>query len=378
MSWLAGLSSGAGVVRGVRKAVLWGLGPLLVLFGAEVVLRLSGVGYVSYYAPDAECGVVLRPGAAGWFTQEGHAYLKISSQGLRDREYTVAKLPDTVRIAVLGDSYTMAPHVAVADTFVSVTQRHLQACSVLDARQVEVMNFGVGSYGTAQELQLFRTQVAAFNPDIVVLAFVTGDDVRNNSKALSDDPLVPYFVQSLVDDQLELDMSFRQEGAYQKRQNFVWRTLAASNYSNLLQVANAALNRARRPQPNMRQSTPLRGRMAPGKDISAINDLGADNQVYRVPETDEWRTAWEVTEGILRLFAKEVDAHGAEFRLITLSNAAQVWPELDKRADLAKGLGVEDLRYPDRRIRAFAQKERIPVLTLVDYLAEWAEKIISA
>src|SRR2546426_8189504 len=42
----------------------------------------------------------------GWYRKEGVSYVRINSDGLRDREHSKSKPADTVRVAVLGDSYS--------------------------------------------------------------------------------------------------------------------------------------------------------------------------------------------------------------------------------------------------------------------------------
>src|SRR5260370_14672541 len=56
------------------------------------------------------------------------------------------------------------------------------------------MNFGVDSYGTAQELLTLRYLADKFSPDAVVLAVFTGNDIRNNSSVLEGDKCRPFFV----------------------------------------------------------------------------------------------------------------------------------------------------------------------------------------
>ncbi len=57
----------------------------------------------------------------------------------------------------------------------------------------EIINFGVSGYGTAQELQILRHRVWDYSPDMIILAFLTGNDVRNNSRALQRDDRMPYY-----------------------------------------------------------------------------------------------------------------------------------------------------------------------------------------
>ena len=52
-------------------------------------------------------------------------------------------------------------------------QQKSSAVQRFPGKQVEVINFGVSGYGTAQELLTLRQKVWDFSPDIVVLAFTT-------------------------------------------------------------------------------------------------------------------------------------------------------------------------------------------------------------
>jgi hypothetical protein len=61
-------------------------------------------------------------------------------------------------------------------------------------REVEAVNFGVSGYGTAQELITLRDKVFDYEPDIVLLAFTTNNDVTDNSRALKRTDEIPYFL----------------------------------------------------------------------------------------------------------------------------------------------------------------------------------------
>src|ERR1700704_4481560 len=132
---------------------------LLVLFGflvggliAEIALRVAGYSYPEFYALDQSRGYALRPRAEGWYRKEGEAYVRINSDGLRDQEHSLTKPPGTIRIAVLGDSYPEALSVGMDEAFWWVMGRKLQECNAFPGKKIEVLNFGVSGYGTAQEL----------------------------------------------------------------------------------------------------------------------------------------------------------------------------------------------------------------------------------
>ncbi|MBV8202830.1 MAG: SGNH/GDSL hydrolase family protein, partial [Acidobacteria bacterium] len=176
------------------KLALAAAATALALLVGEAALRLAGISYPNFYRPDPERGWSLRPGAEGWWRKEGLAYVRISSAGLRDVEHVAAKPAGRLRIAVLGDSCAEALQVPAAQTFWKLLERQLAGCTAGEGRTVEALDFGVAGYGTAQELLTLRRQVWRFQPDVVLLAFYPGNDVRNNARPLEMDPLRPYFV----------------------------------------------------------------------------------------------------------------------------------------------------------------------------------------
>src|SRR5882724_4056131 len=202
--------------KGLRKKLLLVLfGLLMGLFMSEVFLRVIGYSFPIFYTTDYFRGFSLRPGLAGHYQREGESDVRINSDGLRDREHTKAKPADTVRIAVLGDSFAEAMHVPMEQTFWSQLERKLSGCNAFPGKRVEVINFGVSGYGTAQELMTLRQKVWDYAPDIVMLAFTTFNDVYDNSRALSKTEEVPYFVYR--NGELVYDASFRVSPTYRQR-----------------------------------------------------------------------------------------------------------------------------------------------------------------
>src|SRR5215218_7606776 len=188
----------------------------------EVLLRVVGYTYPVFYQPDEVRGYSLWPGAEGRYRREGAAHVTINSDGLRDREHTKSKPANTLRIAVVGDSYAEAFQVEREQAFWSVLERKLRECPALAGREVEVINFGVSGYGTAQELLTLREKVWSYAPDVVLLAVTTNNDVLDNSRALKLTDEIPYF--TLRDGQLVLDDSFRDVRSFRLRDSALNRT----------------------------------------------------------------------------------------------------------------------------------------------------------
>ena len=81
------------------------LAVVFTLLFCEGLLRLASLKYeASFFTAEAERGYALRPNAEGWQTEEGENYVHINSAGLYNREHTLARPADTIRIAVLGSS----------------------------------------------------------------------------------------------------------------------------------------------------------------------------------------------------------------------------------------------------------------------------------
>lgn len=330
---------------------------------AEVGLRITGIAPVEFYRIDPQLGGSLVPGAEGWWTREGHALVRINADGMRDRAHSLAKPPDALRIAVLGDSYAEAFQVPAEEAFWSVLERELGSCPALAGRAVEVLNFGVAGYGTAQELLMLRERAWRYQPDVVVLAFVTGNDVRNNSRELQGSSGRPYFV--IGSDGLVLDDRFARKWEMRWRSHAMGRALdEVLLRSKLFALAGAA-------RVALRQRAEARSQAASA--ILATNELGLDAEIYRPPQQPAWQEAWRVTEALLRGVRDEVLARGARFQLVVLSNAIQVHPDASERERFAGALGVDELFYPDTRLAAFAAEAGISSLLLAPELRRVAE-----
>jgi len=349
----------------------------------EVALRLAGISYGSFYTRDRQTGAALRPGARGRWPVEGNQFVRISGKGLRDREHATAKPPGTLRIAVLGDSYVEALQVPPEENFHTVMEREIAACLAPAGMKAEAINFGVSGYGTAQELLMLRHRVWDYAPDVVVLAITTANDIRNNSRVLENNPDMPYFVFRGND--LVLDNGFlasREYGPVCRAVDHAAHWLV--DRSRILQVANQAKNvylsrrAVARQQAAAKPAAPAPGDLprkgeAVRPDSVPPPELGLDDLVYREPSDPRWVEAWRVTEKLIEVMDDEVRGRVASFLVVTLSNGIQVHPDPALRRAYAKRIGVPDLFYPERRIRALCDRKGIPVLTLAPPFQEHAE-----
>ncbi|MEJ7616719.1 MAG: SGNH/GDSL hydrolase family protein [Pyrinomonadaceae bacterium] len=370
------------------------------LFVAEVGLRIVGYTYPLFYTTDPDRGYALRPNVEGWYRKEGEAYVRINSRGLRDREHSKEKPPDTLRIAVIGDSYVEAMQVPAEDAFWGVMERRLQDCEMSRGKKIEVISFGVSGYGTAQELITLRRDVWDYSPDIVLLAFTTNNDVADNSRLLDKTDEIPYFVHR--DGQLVLDDSFKSSIAFRMRSSLLnrtgrwmrdnsrviqalhqshavlkacvtrWRASkrkeeAAPNVVNAVDAVQAQRREAQLPQPP-------RPAISPHQVAANVEDIGIDNLIYQEPHDAVWEEAWRATEGLLALMHREVESRGAQLVVTTLSNAIQVHPNPESRQSFMRRVGATDMLYPDRRIKRLGEREGFTVINLALALQAYAER----
>jgi hypothetical protein len=367
---------------------------LLVVIGfaiggviAELALRVSGYSYPEFYQRDAVRGISLLPGAEGWYRKEGEAYIRINSDGLRDREHAVAKPQGTFRIAIVGDSYCEALSVSLEEAFWSVMGRDLEECNAFSGRKIEVINFGVSGYGTAQELLTLREKVWKYSPDLVLLAVTTNNDITDNSRVLKQTDDVPYFVYQGA--QLTLDDSFRNSrgfllgnssagrfGAWLNAHSRLIQAIAQGQRGLKIRLASWRAKQSNDAQPAAAPvvKSPETAKTPEKSDLFARSaELGADNLVYLEPNNAVWNDAWRVTEGLLVEMRDEVARGGANFVIVTLSNGPQVLPDPKSREAFRRRLGIADLFYPDNRIKSLGALEGIPVITLAPELQEFAE-----
>lgn len=149
---------------------------------AETVLRyifpLDVQTVFDHRIPHPDFGWVLEPGAS--FLNkiaEDTVRVTYNSEGWRDAEHSVDIDRKAFRVLVLGDSFMEGYSVELEDSF----HRQLERLGRKDGIDMEVINFGVGGYGTLQEYLVFEEVGKRYNPDLVLLGFFVENDVRNNS-----------------------------------------------------------------------------------------------------------------------------------------------------------------------------------------------------
>ena len=187
------------------NALIVGVTVLLTLAALEAVVRLGGEtdadgqfsfmghalhpyalpvnqlrGKIEAYLENQDEATLIYDEWLGWTyrpnsTRQSGTFT-INSAGLRSRrEYSQRPPPDTVRIALFGDSFTAGNAVSDDETWGHQLEMRLNQAGI----RTEVLNFGVGGYGMDQAFLRWQKMGRDYAPDMVIFGFMPGDLDRN-------------------------------------------------------------------------------------------------------------------------------------------------------------------------------------------------------
>jgi hypothetical protein len=236
----------------------------------------------------------------------------------------------------------------------------------LASRGVEVLNLGIGGYGTAQQLLALEEEGLRYRPGLVVLAFYLGNDVSNNSFALEaavvgEDAQTtfsrPYARASSLDAELEWTPPDRTRMApyverwhRRKRSSLdaLRRALQPAMVANLFEQAAGRILRSvtsgDRYDPDLLLGWPF------------LREV-ADPDAARL-----WEDAWLVTRRLLLEMDRVSRRAGARFAMLLVPADFQVDARARAALEAAYPERALDLLRINREIAAFAAQAGIPLL----------------
>src|SRR2546430_14004654 len=168
---------------------------------------------------------------------------------------------------------------------------------------------------------LFRSlheRVWQYAPDMVLLAFFPGNDVRNNSRALEGEKGRAYF--SLKDGRLFLDTAFRDDPEFVEKQHIAAHRalLQESRLYQLMRRVRAG---------NIAQhfhNAPVAAALAAGEKLS---EPGLDEQVFKEPKDAKWREAGGITDRPAAAADDETKGDRGPLRLASPSPPGTLHPQ---------------------------------------------------
>jgi lysophospholipase L1-like esterase len=185
--------------------VLLALGIVFLLL--ELGVRLAGIRVAARgpnnglpltgQLPGGErMGDVLLAGQSGSVLYPGYANVpdrtveyRISSQAMRDREFSLEKSPGSVRIVCLGDSVTYGTGVDHEDTLPKQLEALLRAGH--PGVPIEVLNAGIYATNTTQQVAWYRFGIQRFKPDLVLVITTLPDASGRNIQSRPANQEVP-------------------------------------------------------------------------------------------------------------------------------------------------------------------------------------------
>ncbi len=137
-------------------------------------------GQVEHYLANKDSAVVIYDEWMGWTYRPNSlrqaGAFTINSAGFRSRrDYDLRPPPDSLRIALFGDSFTAGDDVSDVEVWGFLLERELNEAGI----RAEVLNFGVGAYGMGQAYLRWRHLGKGFSPDIVIFGLQPENLKRN-------------------------------------------------------------------------------------------------------------------------------------------------------------------------------------------------------
>lgn len=123
---------------------------------------------ITLYHDDPNGLIQLTP---GWQGYVGGVWTTINEKGFRDRVFPSTPPPDTIRVAILGDSYTMGDGVPLHLTY----PKQLERLLLSKESSYEVMNCGISATNSLNQVEVLRNVLRDYHPNVVILGYNIND-----------------------------------------------------------------------------------------------------------------------------------------------------------------------------------------------------------
>ena len=297
----------------------------------------------------------------------------INSFGMFDKERKISKKRGVYRIAILGDSFMEGGHAGFGYRLSDLLEQKFDG-------KCEVLNFGISSVGTVQEFFIYLYKVRKFLPDLVILAFLPTNDVRNNSRVIELSSGYKFLIHSPYclkksDGKFEFYPAVRhppEESTARSLKTFLSKHLESYRFLNpiikkIIGYKSDSKTITGNSFVENRKKT-LWSRPWPPKYVNY--------GVYGPPIEDEWKKAWQITEYVILKLRNEVEKNGSRFLLVILTDAIQILPDPNDAArKLTKIEPPNDFNvdYPTNKLVGFAMANDIDCINLLPRFRQYAK-----
>lgn len=213
------------------KQITWGIISLiLTLLFCEAFIWSANIANVSFSDFEPEIGKVNRKNISFLLFNEGMGIGRYNSYGYLGKEYPPARKENTLRLALMGDSYVAGVQVMERHHFRSLVEDSLSSELGIEA---EVLNFGKPGFDIADMYAFKENYVDKFSPDYYLVFVAKFDFYPKNT-----DILVPRV--RLEGEELVIDMDFPEDAV--KKYNQV---KLPPQHSTLLNMLNNGLKKTK-------------------------------------------------------------------------------------------------------------------------------------
>lgn len=308
---------------------------------------------------------------------EFSAEVWINDHGLRDGVIGYDNPSNALRVLSLADSFGEALQVDLVDTYHKQLQVRLEESL---GRTIQVLNAGVGGWGTDQEAIFYIAEGFRYKPDIVLLSFFVRNDVVNNygplENARNGGSQQKLFFELAPDGTLiappleELTITPPAEpldGSRTDGYNPILLPLADRlwRWSDIYRFL----------VPRLRDMAVVVQTLGPSGILGGEGVVRAGHPttpipffVYQEPPTVEFEAAWSLTEAIISQLRDEVEKREAKLIVILIAAPEQLYPTqwddlVARNPVMAKQAWNLDL--PNQRLTEFMVRENISHLDLL-------------
>lgn len=311
--------------------------------------KLYMPGLATHYDEARTLRELLEDSPTGWMPNRRQGDFIMNSRGLRTKEYDRATPPGTLRVVVLGDSFTFASGgVPYEELWHQRLEQHLAEST---GGAVEVLSLGVRAVGPDFYRRIWEVEGSELGADLVVVAFYIGNDFTD--------------VQRVEDDPGPLETWARRSYAVRLVRN-MWRDRGAGTPSD-------------EPAPTAAPGSTQGGVTVPG--FSARYDPERPQMTRKAYLAEHRRRmgmflpdrspplteTYERVRPHLDAIQDQVTARGAQFVLMLIPSEPQVNPELAQ--ELAESLQRPwesfDLELPNRLLTGWAADRGVLCLDLL-------------
>jgi len=149
----------------------------VVFILSEIAVRVFSPAPRNPFVFDSVIGYKYQANSeVSFFVQGKEVKNKVNSLGFLDDNHSFEKNAETYRIVFIGDSFLAAINVLRQNTFPKLLEKRL---SEISEREIEVINLGLGGFGTAHEYLTLKEYGIKLNPDLTILAFTNNDVIDN-------------------------------------------------------------------------------------------------------------------------------------------------------------------------------------------------------